>query len=49
MDYCLYCMQPLRGGVCPACGQDQASYRSAPHQLRPGTELIDRYLLGRVN
>ena len=41
-------MQPLRGGVCPACGQDQASYRSAPHQLRPGTELIDRYLLGRV-
>ena len=46
MDYCLKCTEPLHGEtICPRCG----FYGEMPdiaHQLRPGTILNGRYLIG---
>ncbi|MBR4078884.1 MAG: protein kinase, partial [Christensenellaceae bacterium] len=43
-------MTPLAAAVhfCPECGFDNQTYRSMPHQLKPGTMLDGRYLIGRV-
>ena len=47
--YCYNCMKPIGTGtvVCPHCGQ--AVRMNVPaHQLRPGTLLRGRYLIGRA-
>lgn len=35
-------------GSCPSCGLTAGAYVPAPHHLRPGTVLMDRYMVGRV-
>ena len=47
MEFCMHCMVPLaeEARFCPTCGKAQ-SYDCPPHQLRPGTLLSGRYLLG---
>ena len=47
--YCYNCMKPIEAGtaVCPHCRQ--STRMDAPaHQLRPGTFLRNRYVVGRV-
>ena len=46
-SYCMKCMQPNGGTeVSPHCGYVAGETSLAPHILRPGTILHDRYLLG---
>jgi serine/threonine protein kinase len=46
---CPYCMQILsEEKTCPSCGKDPGAYRPSSHHFPPGTQLHDRYLLGRV-
>ena len=46
MDYCLKCTEPLNGQViCPNCGF-HGEMPVLLHQLRPGTVLYSRYLVG---
>ena len=47
--YCYNCMKPIEAGMtgCPHCGQSTRS-EAPPHQLRPGTLLRGRYLIGRA-
>ena len=48
-NYCPYCMTPVaEEGSCPSCGLTAGAYVPAPHHLRPGTVLMDRYMVGRV-
>ena len=48
-QYCPYCMTPIKDGkICPRCGLTAGNYVPQPHHLRPGTLLMDRYLVGRV-
>lgn len=48
-NYCPYCMTPISGNAsCPNCGLTAGTYVPSPHHLRPGTVLMDRYLVGRV-
>ncbi len=48
-QYCPYCMTPVEDGqLCPRCGLTAGNYIPQPHHLRPGTLLMDRYLVGRV-
>ena len=45
--YCMKCMRPNEGySVCPHCGHVAGETALAPHVLRPGTILDNRYLLG---
>ena len=45
---CLGCMaNPQTDGPCSRCGFDAASYEAPPHQLKPGTILNGKYLIGR--
>ncbi len=46
---CLGCMANLQAatGTCPRCGFDAAGYEAPPHQLRPGSILNGKYLVGR--
>lgn len=48
--FCIYCMHPLPpdGSFCPSCGRTASDYQPAPHHLKPGTILDNRYLVGRV-
>ena len=49
VQYCPYCMTPIQDGkICPRCGLTAGNYVPQPHHLRPGTLLMDRYLVGRV-
>ena len=42
-------MSPVEPGEsCPQCSLTAGSYIPAPHHLRPGSMLMDRYLVGRV-
>ena len=42
-------MTPISGNAsCPNCGLTAGTYVPSPHHLRPGTVLMDRYLVGRV-
>ena len=44
---CLGCMREMPSpGVCPRCGFDAAGYEAPPHQLRPGSILNGKYLVG---
>ena len=47
--YCLTCMKPMdkNSMTCAHCNQEK-SYEVSPHQLNPGTLLIDKYLIGNV-
>ena len=46
VQYCLNCTEPLNGQVvCPNCGF-HGDMPDLPHQLRPGTVLNSRYLVG---
>lgn len=48
-QYCPYCMTPVpEGETCPVCGLTSGTYTPQPHHLRPGTVLLERYLVGRV-
>ena len=45
---CLGCMREMNSpGVCPHCGCDAAGYEAPVHQLRPGSILNGKYLVGR--
>ena len=45
---CPNCMQELSApGACPHCGFDSAEYEAPPHQLKPGSILNGKYLVGR--
>ncbi len=48
-SYCYNCMLPIEReeGLCPHCGKPVRS-GAPPHQLKPGTLLRDRYLIGRA-
>lgn len=49
LKYCPYCMTPVTDGEsCPGCGLTAGTYVPSPHHLRPGTILMDRYLVGRA-
>ena len=49
MKYCYSCMKELNTeGKCPYCGFDINTYEIEPHQLKPGTVLRDRFVVGRV-
>ena len=51
MPYCYGCMKELNtNGKCPYCGFDlhNGTYVIQPHQLKPGTKLRDRYIIGKV-
>ena len=42
-------MTPISGNAsCPNCGLTAGTYVPSRHHLRPGTVLMDRYLVGRV-
>src|SRR5271157_2163135 len=46
---CMGCMgNKGSAAVCPRCGWRQGTEAENAQQLRPGTVLNDRYLLGRV-
>ena len=47
--YCYNCMKPIgeNTGVCPHCGQTPFGVNQA-HQLKPGTILQGRYLIGKA-
>ncbi len=46
--YCPYCVSKIeQGNSCPYCNY-AATYRYKEHQLRPGTLLNNKYLVGRV-
>ena len=47
-SYCLHCMSPMDGAICPACGQAAGSLAPMGHHLAPGTVLESRYLVGRA-
>ncbi len=45
--YCPYCMTRLREeDECPACGRRASEYDPGPACLRPGTVLMEKYLVG---
>ena len=45
---CLGCMREMSSpGTCPHCGFDSAAYDAPPHQLKPGSILYGKYLVGR--
>lgn len=48
-NYCMNCMMPIEeaGQPCPHCGWS-GSTALVPHQLRPGTVLNARYLVGNA-
>lgn len=48
-SYCLSCMAAAYDSseLCPYCGRRKAVYND-PHQLRAGTILNERYLVGRI-
>lgn len=49
IDLCIGCMKSLdKKGNCVYCGFLQKEYRPIPRCLPPGTQLADRYVLGRV-
>ncbi len=46
---CMGCMEEYDGtGVCPHCGFYIENYKAVQHQLRPGTVLNGKYILGKV-
>ena len=46
---CLGCMtDQQKEGSCPHCGFDAAGYEAPPHQLKPGSILNGKYLVGRA-
>ena len=46
--YCPYCVSKIeQGNSCPYCNY-ASTYRYKEHQLRPGTLLNNKYLVGRV-
>ena len=50
-SYCYNCVKEIEvEGKCPYCGFDlnEGKYIIQPHQLKPGTVLRDRYLIGKV-
>lgn len=49
MEYCPYCMAPVKPGEpCGTCMLTAGSYTPAARHLPPGTVLQGRYLVGRV-
>ena len=48
-NLCIGCMRPLKDDfVCSSCHFEQKKYRPIPRCLLPGTEVAERYVLGRV-
>lgn len=48
-NLCIACMHPLdKDGSCAYCHFQQEGYQPIPRCLRPGTELVGRYVLGKV-
>lgn len=48
-NLCIGCMRPLKDDlICSLCHFEQGKYRPIPRCLLPGTEVAERYVLGRV-
>lgn len=48
-NLCIGCMRPLKDDlICSSCHFEQGKYRPIPRCLLPGTEVAERYVLGRV-
>lgn len=48
-NYCINCMKLMqKNNKCPHCGFVQTDYHPSPRCLLAGTELSDRYVLGKV-
>lgn len=48
-NLCIGCMRPLDSdGGCSFCGLKQEEYSPIPRCLTPGTELVSRYVTGKV-
>lgn len=49
MNLCDFCFEPIGpGGVCTKCGLSHETYRAEAGLLMPGTNLIGKYIIGRV-
>lgn len=49
MNLCDFCFTPIApGSVCPNCGLTHETYRAAGDLLPPGTNLMGKYIIGRV-
>ena len=47
-NLCIGCMRPLKDDlICSSCHFEQGKYRPIPRCLLPGTEVAERYVLGR--
>lgn len=47
--FCLHCMEELNAGDrCSHCGKLQSQTEAAPDQLKPGSILWNRYLIGEA-
>lgn len=45
-NMCYRCMSKTVNGVCTKCGFENEKYMPSPHQLKPGTVLNGKYILG---
>lgn len=49
MNLCDFCFEPIAPGeVCKKCGLTHDTYKAEPGLLLPGTNLIGKYIIGRV-
>ncbi len=49
MNLCDFCFEPVTPrGVCPKCGLSHSTYRPEVGLLMPGTDLLGKYIIGRV-
>ncbi len=49
MNLCDFCFEPIEGGcACPKCGLSHETYQLDAGLLPPGTNLIGKYIIGRV-
>ena len=49
MNLCYGCMNPKTGnGACPKCGYQHSKAAKVPNALKAGSELHDRYMVGKV-
>ena len=45
---CAFCLEQCENGICTACGKSISEYTPAPHHLKPGTMLSEKYIVGAV-
>ena len=49
VNYCDFCFSPLEAGQsCSVCGLTHENYKASAGLLKPGTNLLGKYIIGRV-